>query len=128
MLESMLIPGCASTGSLTTPLSGLVIHFGEGGPSSLPSEAAWLGVPRSPGLQTPKVRVYVSRSSLNTMRAVYSSLGSHVVVEPLLFTEAELDAQAFLSMMAVGSSDSAPLYVQIILVSLYVFVSVYLHS
>ncbi|KAG5648683.1 hypothetical protein DXG03_000029 [Asterophora parasitica] len=49
------------------------------------------------------------------MRAVYEPLGDHVVVEPLTFSESELDAQAFLSMMAVGSSDSAPLYVQIIL-------------
>lgn len=63
------------------------------------------------------------------MRGVYSSLGSHVTVEPLLFTEAELDAQAFLSMMAVGSSESAPLYVQIILVSLYdLFPCTFIHD
>lgn len=49
------------------------------------------------------------------MRAVYAPLGSRITVEPLLFSEAELDAEAFLSMMAVESS--APLYVQIILVS-----------
>jgi len=36
-------------------------------------------------------------------------------VEPLLFTEDELDAQAFLSMMAVESSESAPLYMQVLL-------------
>ena len=51
------------------------------------------------------------------MRAVYAPLGSRVTVEPLLFSEAELDAEAFLSMMAVDSSETAPLYVQIILVS-----------
>lgn len=50
------------------------------------------------------------------MKAVYAPLGWNVTVEPLLFSEAELDAEAFLSMMAVGSSESAPLYVQIILV------------
>lgn len=113
----MLIPGCPSTGSLEKPLSGLILHFGEGGASSLPSEAAWLSVPRTPEINAPVVRVFVSHSSLNTMRTVYAPLGSQVTVEPLLFTESELDAQAFLSMMGVGSSDGAPLYVQIILVS-----------
>jgi hypothetical protein len=51
------------------------------------------------------------------MRRVYAPLGDNVTVEPLYFSESELDAQAFLSMMAVGSSESAPLYVQIVLVS-----------
>jgi hypothetical protein len=50
------------------------------------------------------------------MRAVYAPLGHRVIVEPLLFGEDELDAEAFLSMMAVGPSESAPLYVQLILV------------
>lgn len=117
MLENMLVPGHAPTGSLKKSLSALVFHFGEGGPSSLPCEAAWLAVPSRPGIATPKVHVYVSPFSLRTMRAVYAPLGKHVVIEPLTFSESELDAQAFLSMMAVGSSDSAPLYMQAILVS-----------
>jgi hypothetical protein len=50
------------------------------------------------------------------MRAVYARLGKNVIVEPLLFHNSELDAAAILSMMAVGSSESAPLYMQIILV------------
>lgn len=116
LLENMFISNCKYIGSLERPLSGLVLHFGEGGPSSRPCEASWVGVPSFRGIDTPPVRVYVSRSSLNTMRTVYAPLGSRVTVEPLLFSEAELDAEAFLSMMAVGSSDSAPLYVQIILV------------
>lgn len=115
MLENMLIPRCSSIGALERPLSGLVLHFGEGGPSSLPSEAAWLAVPSSAEITSPTVQVFVSKSSLKTMRTVYEPLGGHVVVEPLTFSESELDAQAFLSMMAVGSSDSAPLYVQVIL-------------
>ncbi|KAF9469015.1 hypothetical protein BDZ94DRAFT_1245162 [Collybia nuda] len=115
MLENMLVPDCPSIGSLKKALSGLVLHLSEGGPSSLPNEAAWLSVPSRLGLKTPKVCVYVSHASLNTMRTVYAPLGKRVIVEPLLFTEAELDAQAFLSMMAVGSSDSAPLYIQIVL-------------
>lgn len=50
------------------------------------------------------------------MKGVYSSLGKNVTVEPLAFSEQELDAEAFLSMMAVGSSESAPLYIQAVLV------------
>ena len=115
----MFISNCVHIGSLQRPLCGLVLHFGEGGPSSRPCEASWVGVPSFDGIDTPPVRVYVSRSSLNTMRNVYAPLGSRVTVEPLLFSEAELDAEAFLSMMAVGSSESAPLYVQIILVRVY---------
>jgi len=76
-----------------------------------------VGVPLKEGVRTPKVRVFVSKSSLNTMKSVYAPLGKNVEVVPLLFNETELDAQAFLSMMAVGSSDSAPLYIQIVLVS-----------
>ena len=112
----MFILKCAHIGTLEKPLCGLVLHFGEGGPSSRPCEASWVGVPNFHDIDTPPVRVYVSRSSLNTMKAVYAPLGHRVVVEPLFFSEAELDAEAFLSMMAVGSSDSAPLYVQLILV------------
>jgi hypothetical protein len=116
LLENMLIPDLQEIGSLEQPLAGLVLHFGEG---SRPSEAAWVGVRkgRSDGVRPPNVRVFVSKSSLNTMRAVYAPLGKDVEVTPLLFNEAELDAQAFLSMMAVGSSDVAPLYIQIVLVS-----------
>ncbi|KAI0080647.1 hypothetical protein K474DRAFT_1682401 [Panus rudis PR-1116 ss-1] len=115
LLENMFIPNFPAIGSLEKPLSGLVLHFGEGGSSSRPCEAAWVGRSAMQGVQTPPVRVYVSRSSLQTMRAVYAPLGSNVTVEPLVFSESELDAEAFLSMMAVGSSESAPLYVQIIL-------------
>lgn len=118
LLENMLIPKHPQIGSLYKPLSGLVLHYGEGGPSSLPSEAAWLGVPDDPNVEAPQIRVFVSKSSLSTMKAVYQTLDSdRVVVEPLLFSESELDAQAFLTMMSVQSKESAPLYVQLILVS-----------
>lgn len=117
LLESMFIPQFPSIGSLEKPLSGLVLHFGEGGPSSQPCEASWIGVPSCDGFEPPVVRVFVSRSSLKTMRKVYSALGSRVVVKPLIFTEEELDAEAFLTMMAVDSSESVPLYVHVILVS-----------
>ncbi|KAI6151531.1 hypothetical protein BKA82DRAFT_4100264 [Pisolithus tinctorius] len=81
----------------------VVLHFGEGGPASRPCEAAWVGASSQPGVKAPRVKVYVSRSSLNTMKSIYAPLGD------------QLDAQAILSMMAVGSSESAPLYMQIVL-------------
>lgn len=117
LLESMFIPNVRPLGFLQKPLSGLVLHFGEGGPSARPSEAAWVALSDIPKVHTPRVRVYVSRSSLKTMTAVYAPLGARVTVEPLLLKKDELDAQAFLSMMAVGSSESAPLYIQGVLVS-----------
>jgi hypothetical protein len=115
----MFIPNVRPLGFLQKPLSGLVLHFGEGGPSARPSEAAWVALSDIPSVHTPRVRVYVSRSSLKTMTAVYAPLGKRVTVEPLLLKKDELDAQAFLSMMAVGSSESAPLYIQGVLVSAY---------
>lgn len=111
-----MIPNCKTIGSLEKPLAGLVLHFGTGGDNCLPCEAAWLARPKYRGVQVPPTRVYVSRSVLNRMRRIYKPLGESVIVEPLLFTEDELDAQAFLSMMAVESSDSAPLYMQVLLV------------
>lgn len=113
----MFIPNLRLLGCLQKPLSGLVLHFGEGGPSARPSEAAWVALSDMPTVLTPRVKVYVSRSSLRTMTAVYAPLGERVTVEPLLLKKDELDAQAFLSMMAVGSSESAPLYIQGVLVS-----------
>ncbi|KAF8552600.1 hypothetical protein OG21DRAFT_1477686 [Imleria badia] len=117
LLENMFTLKLNSIGTLCKPLAGLVLHFGEGGPGSRPSEAAWVGIPSNsnPNIETPFVRVYVSKSSMNTMKAVYEPLGKHVEVMPLLFNESELDAEAFLSMMAVGSAESAPLYIQIVL-------------
>ena len=112
----MFFPDFSPVGSLKRALSGLVLHFGEGGTNALPNEAAFLANTISSHITGPAVKVYVSKSSLQTMRSVYSVLGDKVAVEPLLFHNSELDAEAMLSMMAVGSSDSAPLYMQIILV------------
>lgn len=116
MLENMLIAKHLAIGSLEKPLSGLVLHFGEGGTEAQPCEAAWMASPLSNMVAAPDVVIYVSQSSLRTMRAVYAKVGPHVVVEPLLFSKSELDAKAFLSLMAIGSSEVAPLYMQTILV------------
>ncbi|KZT20771.1 hypothetical protein NEOLEDRAFT_1140300 [Neolentinus lepideus HHB14362 ss-1] len=115
MLENMFIASYPQIGSLEKELSGLVLHFGDGGMNSRPCEAAWLGVSGVPGVKPPPVRVFVAKSSLNTMQAIYRPLGGNISVQPLLFKQSDLDAEAFLSMMAVESSDSAPLYVQTIL-------------
>ncbi|KAK1236705.1 Vacuolar protein-sorting-associated protein 33 [Marasmius sp. AFHP31] len=103
MLENLLIQDCNSIGSLKKPLCGLVLHFGEGGTGASPCEAAWLAASDRVGIKAP--------------RGVYSSVArkGKVSVEPLLFEEGDLDAQTFLSMMAVGTSESAPLYIQILL-------------
>ncbi|CCM04868.1 uncharacterized protein FIBRA_07061 [Fibroporia radiculosa] len=115
ILENMLIPHYRPIGRSETALAGLVLHVGEGGPSSLPNETAWLGRTSHPGVQLPRICVFVSPSSLGTMKKIYAPLGSKIEVKPLLFSEKELDAEAILSMMAVGSSDSAPLYIQTVL-------------
>jgi hypothetical protein len=112
----MLISNFPPIGSLKKALSGLVLHYGEGGLSALPSEAAWLSSSLSSHVNGPPVRVYVSRASLQTMRTVYAPFSDKVTIEPLQFHTSELDTAAILSMMAVGSSDSPPLYMQIILV------------
>ncbi|KAJ3728981.1 hypothetical protein DFJ43DRAFT_1139908 [Lentinula guzmanii] len=116
ILENMFISS-SLLGTLAKPLSGLVLHFGEGGPGSGPCEAAWIGVSNHSSIKAPPVKIYVSNSSLNTMKGVYAPLTQkgNVTVAPLLFNESELDAEAFLSLMAVGSSDNAPLYIQTIL-------------
>ncbi|KAA1466264.1 hypothetical protein DENSPDRAFT_790755 [Dentipellis sp. KUC8613] len=115
MLENMLVANYPATGEIVNPLSGLVFHFGETGSAARPCEAAFVGTSSSPDVDVPPVRVYVSPSSLKRMKRLYAPLGNNVTVEPLFFAESELDAAAFLSMMAVGSSESAPLYMQTVL-------------
>lgn len=120
LLENAMITKCPSIGSSIKPLSALVLHLGEAGSSTFPCEAAWVGVKgdtASGRFNTPNVRVFVPPSSLERMKRVYVTSHNEIEVEPLLFAESELDAQAFLSMMAVGSVTSAPLYMQIVLVS-----------
>ncbi|KAI0650170.1 hypothetical protein C8Q79DRAFT_1006463 [Trametes meyenii] len=115
MLENMVISNYAPIGLCKKPLSGLVLHFSEGGEGALPCEAAWLACAKKDDFDPPSVRVYVSKSSLTTMKRVYAPLGEDVTVRPLKFSHSELDAQAILSMMAIDSSDSAPLYMHSIL-------------
>jgi len=107
-------------GILRQPLCGLVLHFGEGGTDSKPCEAAFLSQSHQMGesFRTPPVVVYVSKSSLKKMEKIYGQL-PNVKVEVLRFSEEQLDASGLLTLMAVGnSSESAPLYIQTVLVRL----------
>ncbi|KIL57968.1 hypothetical protein M378DRAFT_15879 [Amanita muscaria Koide BX008] len=114
MLENMLVPNYTRIGTLAQPLAGLVLHFGEG---ALPSEAASIGIRENEveSIQSPEVHVYVPKSSLKSRKQAYARVGPEIKVMPLLFDESELDAEAFLKMMAVGSLESAPLYMQIVM-------------
>jgi hypothetical protein len=115
ILENMFVTGCTALGQLVKPLSGLVLHVGETGACAAPCEAAYIGVSAVDNAKPPPVVVYVAPSSLKRMRQVYSPLGNNIEVKALFFSPSELDAAAFLSLMAVNSSDSAPLYMQIVL-------------
>lgn len=117
LLENMLISDFRHIGLLQKPLCGLVLHYGEGGSGARPNEAAWLGISSYRNVRAPRVHVYVSKWSLATMKKVYAPLGANVTVEPLVISEKELDAEAFLSLMAVGSSEPTPLYIHVVLVS-----------
>lgn len=114
----MLIAGDERLGRLSKPLAGLVLHYGENGGASQPCEAAYQCISSDPKILVPKVKVYVSPSQITTMKVLYKKeFGNLVEVLPLKFAHCELDAQAFLSLMAVNSGAEPPLYVQIILVS-----------
>lgn len=115
ILENMFVTGCAALGRLVKPLSGLVLHVGETGACTAPCEAAYVGVSTVNNAKPPSVVVYVAPSSLKRMQQVYSRLGGNIEVKPLFFSPGELDAAAFLSLMAVNSSDHAPLYMQTVL-------------
>lgn len=113
-----MVPGFEAIGNQKKALSGLVLHFGEAGTLTQPCEAAYLGLSKVKGFKAPTITVYVSPTSLSKMQSVYKRLGLNVEVSPLLFTQSELDAKSFLSLMAVGttSTDRTPLYMKIVLV------------
>jgi len=121
MLENMMVPGFDAIGNQRKALSGLVLHYGEAGTVTQPCEAAYLGLSRMEGFKAPKIRIYVSPTSLSKMETVYKRLGLNVEVSPLLLTQSELDAKSFLSLMAVGttSTDRTPLYMKIVLVCFF---------
>lgn len=118
-----MVPGFDAIGKQKKALSGLVLHFGEAGTVTQPCEAAYLGLSRMEGFKAPKIRVYVSPTSLTKMKGVYKQLGLNAEVSSLLFNQFELDATSFLSLMAVGttSTDRTPLYMRVVLVCIRCF-------
>ena len=88
----------------------------------MPSEAAWLSATPDTGVdvgvEVPNVVVYVSPAYEKTMKAVYAKIGDreNVKVVPLRFHQTELDAKAFLTLMAVESGDYTPLYMHVVMV------------
>lgn len=110
-----MIPGFDIIGKQKKALSGLVLHFGEAGSATQPCEAAYLGLSGMGGFKPPKIRIYVSPTSLSKMEEVYAFLGLDAEVLPLLLTQGELDAKSFLSLMSVGAGNT-PLYMKIVLV------------
>jgi hypothetical protein len=115
MLENMFVTGCKALGELVKPLSGLVLHVGETGACAAPCEAAYVSLSVIENASPPPIRVYVAPSSLKRMKKVYGHLNK-CEVKPLYFSESELDAPAFLSLMAVNTSDHTPLYMHTVLV------------
>jgi len=113
-----MVRGFDAIGNQKKALSGLVLHFGEAGTVTQPCEAAYLGLSGMGGFKAPTIRVYVSPTSLSKMKAVYKRLGLNAEVSSLLFTQSELDATSFLSLMSVGttSTDRTPLYMKVVLV------------
>ena len=118
-----MIPGFDIIGNQRKALAGLVLHFGEAGTVTQPCEAAYLGLSKLEGFDAPKIRVYVTPTSLSKMKKIYKFLGPDVEVLSLLLNQSELDAKSFLSLMAVGtaSTDRTPLYMKLVMVCLHRF-------
>ena len=122
-----MITNDSRLGVLDKPLAGLVLHFGEVGDSAQPCEAAYQCITKDPRVKPPVVRVFVSPSQESTMRKMYQkAFGGRVTVTPLKIAHDELDATSVLSMMSVSTVGEPPLYVQIILVSIFAFLVHYL--
>jgi hypothetical protein len=114
MLENSLMAR-SRTGILTTPLTGLVLHYDKftGIESGQLCEAAYLcssGIP---------VRVLVSPSNFKHMKQLYSQLpglpaGSKLPeVVPMRFLDKHLGIGMMKSLMAVGGEGGTPLYMEV---------------
>jgi hypothetical protein len=102
-------------GHLPSPLSALVLHFGESGSTSKPCEAAFVGQSDDPSVDVPAVNVFCSPSAFGKTRALYDRLGGGMNVWPLYFTEEDIDAQSLLALMAVEENGHMPLYMHVVL-------------
>ncbi|KAJ9120294.1 hypothetical protein QFC22_003194 [Naganishia vaughanmartiniae] len=114
LLESMLISD-PRLGHLPSPLSALVLHFGESGSTMKPCEAAFVGHSDDPAVEVPTVNVFCSPSAYRKTKVLYDRLGGTVKVWPLYFTEDDIDAQSLLALMAVDENGSMPLYMHVVM-------------
>jgi hypothetical protein len=114
MLESMMIED-DRLGLLPSPLSGLVLHFGESGTSLKPCEATFLGLCDNPMVVCPEVVVFCSPSNLKHVSHSYAQFGGGAKVYPLYFQEEDVDATSLLSLMAVSESGQMPLYMHMVM-------------
>ncbi|KAL1954745.1 hypothetical protein VTO42DRAFT_745 [Malbranchea cinnamomea] len=115
MLENALLMP-SKTGKLTTPLTGLVLHYDKftGVETGQLCEAAYLcssGIP---------VRVLVSPSNYARMKKLYANLSGlpkdakPPAVMPMRFLEKHLTIGMMKSLMAVGSEGNSPLYMEVV--------------
>ncbi|KAJ9094033.1 hypothetical protein QFC21_006134 [Naganishia friedmannii] len=102
-------------GHLPSPLSALVLHFGESGSTMKPCEAAFVGLSDDPAVEVPTVNVFCSPSAYFKTKELYDRLGGSVKVWPLYFTEDDIDAQSLLALMAVDENGSMPLYMHVVM-------------
>jgi hypothetical protein len=102
-------------GHLPSPLSALVLHFGESGSTMKPCEAAFVGQSDDPAVEVPPVNVFCSPSAYRKTKELYDRLGGSVKVWPLYFTEDDIDAQSLLALMAVDENGSMPLYMHVVM-------------
>lgn len=102
-------------GHLPSPLSALILHFGESGSTMKPCEAAFVGQSDDPSVEVPDVNVFCSPSAYRRTKTLYDRLGGSVKVWPLYFTEDDIDAQSLLALMAVDENGSMPLYMHVVM-------------
>ena len=117
-----MILGLGVVGNQKKAPPGPAPHPGEAGTVTQPCEAAYLGLSKLEGPKVPKIRVYVTPTSLTKMKTVYKRFGLGVKVSPLLLNQSELDARAFTSLMGINPTmDQPQLYIKIVLVCLCCF-------
>jgi hypothetical protein len=114
LLESMSIRD-PRLGALPSPLSALVLHFGESASTKKPCEAAFVGIPTDKAVESPSVYVLCSPTNFAQTQRLYKDQAKCDRVYPLYFLEEDIDAQSLLSLMAVDENGHMPLYMQVVM-------------
>ncbi|GHJ89610.1 hypothetical protein NliqN6_6012 [Naganishia liquefaciens] len=102
-------------GNLSSPLSALVLHFGESGSTKKLCEAAYVGASKFEGIDPPSVYVLCSPSNYAATRKLYQDLTKCKNIYPLYFFEVDIDAESLLSLMASDETGNRPLYMQVVM-------------